>query len=379
MTVELVVEIYEASEIKMLQKLPIEILLKIFEFLPSVISVKNCRLVCKSWKQTVETLDILRNQTRLRINPFNMKEVLQSDIVQLIGEIKLEMFNIKDRKKLNLVLQKIHTMDLRLENLNLSCQNGVDPRKLAALFSNISKLTISDVTFWNNTRSSGWHHILSDILTRENLALQSMHVNGSRKIENVDLSLFAASISRLSKISIKIHDPNYSEALLESIVENQLVNLNVLNLRYSHLQNVDREVLANAVVKVREVNLYGTGLTSDQQECIYQIIDKCDSNSLLLKVLDLRSNHEIESYDFLNSFLKLMDFKASLKKDQVKAIFDKICETKQVTLLRCLILPTDEYWEPDDYPEELLLNIRNKLEICQWGNIPSFKQYAIHM
>ena len=122
------VEIYEELEIKMLQILPIEILLKIFEFLPTVISIKNCRLVCKSWKETVETLDILRNQTRLRMNPFNMKEALQSDILQLIGEVKLEMFNIKDRKQLNSDLQKNHTMDLRLENLNLSCQNGVDPR-----------------------------------------------------------------------------------------------------------------------------------------------------------------------------------------------------------------------------------------------------------
>ena len=64
----------------------------------------------------MENHDLLKKTTRIRIDPFKMKEVLKSDFIQLIGEIKLEMFNVKDRKKLNSVLVKIHNLDLRLDN-----------------------------------------------------------------------------------------------------------------------------------------------------------------------------------------------------------------------------------------------------------------------
>lgn len=329
----------------MLQILPNEILLKIFQFLPIVTSVKNRRLVCHDWKKAVENLGLLRSQTRIRIDPFNMKEVFKTDFVQLIGELKRDMFMIKDRRKLNSILEKIYNLDLMLDNLNLSCQNGIDPRKLTNLFSNISKLTISDVTFWDNNRSTGWYQILWDILTREKLMLTSLHVNGNRKLENVDLDTFSAALCRLSEC--------------------------LLFQRYCHFGSQ-----SNAVVQVEEINLFGTGLTSGQQDCIFQMIERCDTKTLVLKKLDLRSNHKIEPNIILGSCIKLLDFKVTLHKNQVTAIFDKIFETENMTL-KFITLPIDEDWEPGEYPEERLAIIRNKLEICQWGNKLQLKQYAM--
>ena len=364
------VSVFENEE-QQVRLLPDEIYLHIFQYL-NLSNLKRVRLVCHYWKWLVSQSGQL-TKSRVILNIINMEEVLNSDIVKDVGELKYDRDYLLDSRAINTLIYYIKWKSLpKLKCLDLTCSLPVnrmvkefkyayfDHCCLLQLFSLLPVVKISHQKF----RDRAEEEIFSHILNSNNLRLKCLHFHfNCLPRSKVNPETFSAGASKLSEIRFSFLSLELCQALFEYIIRSSDINLTKMSIESKFLEKMDPVLMAEAVCKIQSVSLRNSYLREQHLIAVLTKIANCEQN---VKLEHLNISHTIKLFRcevdkdlFSTAALNLVSLKADCNFGQTLGILDKIYENNSFKLENlALLTPLPR----EGYPLDKLAVVESKLK-----------------
>ena len=131
--------------------------------------------------------------------------------------------------------------------------------------------------------------LLEAILAEEELVLESLNMLYN-DLSDVNDQLLAEAVVRIK--SAKLCNTRLTTeqiaTLLQTILAEKELAVESLDMRANNLREVDGQLLAGAVVRIKSVKLCNTRLTTDQMTTLLQVI--LAEKDLVIESLDMRGN-----------------------------------------------------------------------------------------
>ena len=352
--------------------LPDEIYLHIFQFL-DLGNLKRVRLVCHRWKWLVRQSGHL-TKSRVILNIINMEEVLNSDIVKDVGELKYDRDYLLDSRTINTLIYYIKCKSLpKLKCLDMTYSlppvNRMvrefkyayfDHEDFLQLFSLLPVVKISHQKF----RDRAEEEIFSHILNSNNLRLKCLHFHfNCLPRSKVNPETFSAGASKLSEIRFSFLSLELCQALFEYIIRSSNINLTKMSIESKFLEKMDPVLMAEAVCKIQSVSLRNSYLREQHLIAVLTKIANCEQN---VKLEHLNISHtvklfrcEVDKDLFSTAALNLVSLKADCNFGQTVGILDKIYESNSFKLENLALLTP---FPREGYPLEKLAVVESKLK-----------------
>ena len=352
--------------------LPDEIYLHIFQYL-DLSSLKRVRQVCHRFKWLVRQSGHL-TKSRVILNIINMEEVLNSDIVKDVGELKYDRDYLLDCRVICTLIYYIKSKSLpKLNCLDLTYSlppvNRMvrefkyayfDHEDLLQLFSLLPVVKISHQKF----RDRAEEEIFSHILNSNNLRLKCLHFHfNCLPRSKVNPETFSAGASKLSEIRFSFLSLELCQALFEYIIRSSDINLTKMSIESKFLEKMDPVLMAEAVCKIQSVSLRNSYLREQHLIAVLTKIANCEQN---VKLEHLNISHtvklfrcEVDKDLFSTAALNLVSLKADCNFGQTVGILDKIYESNSFKLENLALLTP---FPREGYPLEKLAVVESKLK-----------------
>ena len=352
--------------------LPDDIYLHIFQYL-DLSSLKLVRQVCHRWKWLVRQSGHL-TKSRVILNIINMEEVLNSDIVKDVGELKYDRDYLLDSRTINTLIYYIKCKSLpKLKCLDMTYSlppvNRMvrefkyayfDHEDFLQLFSLLPVVKISHQKF----RDRAEEEIFSHILNSNNLRLKCLHFHfNCLPRSKVNPETFSAGASKLSEIRFSFLSLELCQALFEYIIRSSNINLTKMSIESKFLEKMDPVLMAEAVCKIQSVSLRNSYLREQHLIAVLTKIANCEQN---VKLEHLNISHtvklfrcEVDKDLFSTAALNLVSLKADCNFGQTVGILDKIYESNSFKLENLALLTP---FPREGYPLEKLAVVESKLK-----------------
>ena len=358
---------------KQTSPLPNEIYFHIFKYL-DLASLKCVRLVCHHWKWLVRQSRHL-TKSRVILNILNMEDVMKSEIVQDVDELKYDRDYLLDTRVINTLIYYIKWIcPPRLKCLDLTCSLPVnygpwikevkyayfDHEDLLQLFSLLPVVKISHQKF----RDRAEEEIFSHILNSSNLRLKCLHFHfNCLPRSKVNPDTFSAGASKLSEIKFSFLSLELCQALFEYIIRSTDIQLTKMSIESKFLEKMDPDTMAEAVCKVKSVSLRNSYLREQHLIAILMKIANCEEN---VKLEHLDISHTIKLFRcevdqdlFSTAAVNLVSLKADCNLGQTVSILDKIYDSNSSKLENLALLTP---FPREGYPLEKLAVVESKLK-----------------
>ena len=353
--------------------LPDEIYFHIFQYL-DLTSLKSARLVCHHWKWLVRQSRHL-TKSRVTLNIINMEDVLKSEIVQDVEELKYDRDYLFDTRVIRTLIYYVRWMSpSKLKCLDLTCSlpvnNGawikelkyayIDHEDLIELFSLLPVVKISHQKF----KDGAEEEIFSHILNSNNLRLKCLHFHfNCLPRSKVNPETFSAGASKLSEIKLSFLSRELCQALFEYIIHSTDIQLVKMGIESKFLEKLDPKLMARAVCKLKSVSLRNSYLREQHLIAILMKISNCEED---VKLEHLDISHTIKLFRcevdqdlFSSAAVNLVSLKADCNSGQTVSILDKIYESNSSKLENlALLTPVPR----EGYPLEKLAVVESKLK-----------------
>ena len=363
------ISVFENEE--QVSPLPDEIYFHIFQYL-DLGSLKCVRLVCHHWKWLVRQSGHL-TKSRVTLNIINMEEVLNSEIVQDVGELKYDRDYLLDNRVITTLIYYIKCYSLtKLKCLDLTCSLPVnrmvkefkyayfDHEDLLQLFSLLPVVKISHQKF----RDRAEEEIFSHILNSNNLRLKCLHFHfNCLPRSKVNPETFSAGASKLSEIRFSFLSLELCQALFECIIRSSDITLAKMSIESKFLEKMDPVLMAEAVCKIKSVSLRNSYLREQHLIAVLTKIANCEQD---VKLEHLNISHTIKLFRcevdkdlFSTAALNLVSLKADCNFGQTVGILDKVYESNSSKLENLALLTP---FPREGYPLEKLAVVESKLK-----------------
>ena len=374
--------------------LPLEIYEKIFSYL-KLSDLKECTLVSREWLDSLE-VPVFWRRSVLVVSPENCKDLPHSRRIRVMEFIKVGnfenvfshheairkslaeisrleglalktlkfsgyKFGVKislplDLQSLSLLTKKVVTLDLsmvnlqteelqvifealtgeqktRLRRLNIRkspvTQLSLTPAQLADVPANkLEELNMSG-TLPTPDQVTG---ILQEIISTNKTSLRSLNIASNPSVGLVCKDLLRKAVSRLREVNLTGTnlDTQQIEGVLREVASSNTTTLERLCLGSVDMSEVDSAVIGVAACKLKKVQLWNTNLQLLQLNEIFKIILKTETGKRL-RFLDLEGNdvHSVSPETLGKAVLSLTSanlHNCKVTAGQVDFIFDRLAE-----------------------------------------------------
>ena len=209
----------------------------------------------------------------------------------LLGKVAEEMESL-DLSRTNLSTKQLKVLltaasdDLsELMNLDIGSNDisSIHPKLLARAINQLELATISDCSLTTEQAEAIC------------LEFDNVPILSELNIDHNDLSLMNSQLLSRVAHEVKIVDISWcslkteqAAALfteIQTLTQRNIFRMKYLNIQGNNLSELSPELLAKAIVKFNEIELFSTSLTKKQLRAIFKAIDK--ANNLLLKTMTL--------------------------------------------------------------------------------------------
>ena len=274
-----------------MDKLPVEMLLKIFE-LVSYEDLKNVVLVCRRWREIGETprlwssfpvivktrnmsvmSEILRSRRMKQLEKLRIESTLSEEVSQtIIDHPVLRKFKLSggnDKQAIISVLNVICSRGYKGTVLDMSENDmfDIDPELLAKVVTKLQKLEIN-CTELTLQQAAAIFTAVSEESTMIELDISDNDLSG------VDPELLAKAVNNLTTLYIENTNLTLqqTEAILTAVSEgSKMIKLNIVE---NNMSGVDPGLLAKAVNKLETLDIELTQLTHQQAAAILSAVSE---------------------------------------------------------------------------------------------------------
>ena len=352
--------------------LPDEVYCNIFKYL-DLKSIKSVRLVCHHWKLVVRQYRLL-TKTRVILNMINMEDILNSDILQDVDELKYDRDYVLDNRVMKALLHHIQLSNPKLRCLDLTCPLPVnsgprikelkyayfDHEDLIQLFSLLPAVKLSHQRFRDGAEEEIFTHILNSNILR--IKCLHFHFNCLPR-SKLDPGIFSAGASKLSEIKFSFLSQELCQALFEYIISSNDVQLVKMSIESKFLEKIDPDIMAAAVCKIQSVSLRNSYLREQHLNAVLTKVANCEDH---VKIEHLNISHTIKLFRsevdqdlFSTAAMNLISLKADCSLGQTVSILNRIYETKSIKLENLALLTP---FPREGYPREKLAVVEAKLK-----------------
>ena len=353
--------------------LPEELYILIFQYL-DLNSIKCVRLVCHHWRWLVRQSHQL-TRSRVTLNIINMEDVLNSEIVKCVNELKYDRDYLLDNRVMSTLVYHIQCMKpLNLKCLDLTCplpvNNGpwvkelkyayFDHEAIIQLFSLIPVVKISHQKF----RDGAEEEIFSHILNSNKLRLKCLHFHfNCLPRSKVNPETFSSGVSKLSEIKFSFLSLELCQALFEYIIRSTDIQLAKMSIESKFLQKMDPDLMADAVCKIQSVSLRNSYLREQQLIAVLTKISNCEQD-IKLEHLDISYTIkllrcEVDQDLFATAAMNLVSLKADCNFRHTLSILNKIYESNGFKLENLALLTP---FPRKMYPLDKMAVVESKLK-----------------
>ena len=274
----------------------------------------------------------MKQLKKLRIISTLSEEVSQTIINHpVLREFKLSRKN--DKQTIISVLNVICSREYKGTVLDMSENNmlDIDPELLAKVVTKLQKLNIDVRNDFRHTNIT--HQQAAAILTAvsEGSTLTELKI-GYNNLSGVDLELLAKVVTNLDTLNLKYTKLTQQQIASVITSASKGSKLKKLNISENDLSGVDPGLLAKAVVNLETLDIGNTKLTQQQAAVIFSGV--CEGSRL--NVLNISDNNlsEVEPELLAKTVIKLkkLDIRYSdITKQQASVILTAISEGRRLT------------------------------------------------
>ena len=234
---------------------------------------------------------------------------------------------------------------MKLETLNISDVDlrDVDSQLLASSVARVKNVNISGTylttdqvnTLCRTIIDTGILDIMDIVAIKK---LETLNMSYNVDLSDVDSQLLAKAAVRLKKVDISdtCLTTDQANTLCRTIIEEEesVKKLEALNMILGNLSGVDSQLLANAVVRVKSVDISGTHLTTDQVNTLCQNIVVEEESVKKLESLNMIKEdfRDVDTQLLANAVVRVKNVDISnthLTTDQVNTICRTIIEEEE--------------------------------------------------
>jgi len=338
-------------------------------------AIKKAVLVSRTWRRVLETPKFW-TKVILKVDNGNVSEVRKSKIIKLVSRIEFEVvsrnkkylrtFERLIRAVVNNELSQLKTITTRTTGFRYDL-SSISPELLSQAVVRLEECDLND----SKLSSEQVKAVLEKIIDTEDLKLKrffcflnllkipadlimkaSIKLEGTNVYSSLDSGLdwikfvaespimklkslvthtygvppdvLAAALVRVENVKAVVRSADQSLALFTKIVTSERIKLRKLDTRFNDLSHISSHTMAEAVVRLENVNLTETSLTPDQVQSIFTKISNCEN--LKLTELDISDNilSSVPADVLVKAISRLERVNmsnTSLTRDQVTAIF----------------------------------------------------------
>merc|ERR1719203_633460 len=249
--------------------------------------------------------------------------------------IQLEEVDLRNTKlsteQITSILTCISTDDNKLKKWNLydNDLSGVEPEALARGLMQLEEVNLS----WTKLSTEQITRILTNIAQEDTkLKKLNLDINDLSGVEAEDLARATIQLEEVNLSDTKLRTEQITSILTKNAQED--TKLKKLDLEGNDLSDVEPEALAKAFMQPEEVHLGGTKLGTEQITSILTSIGQEDTS---LKKLNLKWNNlsNVEPEALVRAFIKLEEVnlaRTKLSTEQITSILTNIEEAKLIKL-----------------------------------------------
>ena len=311
----------------------------------------------------------------LNYKPFNgFLDISQRDLSRVSTELLTKLFTVINwvfMKKITLTEEQIsqifHSIE-QSEKLKLNCLysistslSAVSPSSLARAAVRLKKLELYEAGLTSAQAAA----LFSLLVERAECGLEYLEL-GHNNLSEVPAEVLASAVVRVQEVKLSHCSLTFaqSEAILLRIAEaGAVTRLSVLDLHGNNLATVPPATISAALLRLAQVEVHMTELTSEQVVAIFQRIASQDSPELKLKKLVIWSNDlsTVPSESLSKASVKLEEvslFLTRLTRDQVNALLTRIVETDDLKLRSLDVCDNDL----SSVPRSVLVEVVRKMQ-----------------
>ena len=325
-------------------------------------SVKKVRLVSRQWKSEIEHPKFWVNMF-MRVGYSNVSEVMESRIIKLVDKIKIGILasttTVEMLKKLfhAVVLSQLPQLKIiRQFSVSSQCDlSSIDPELLSQAVLRLEEFYVEVKLTTDQKRA-----ILDKIIETEELKLKRFYYEDYTDgfpVDDISPDVVASSLVRLEDVGVKLSwDPVL--ALFNKIASDENIKLLKLSTEViTNLSHIPADTMAEAVVRLKEIDVNDTFLTPEQVQSIFNKIANCEN--LKLTHLNIRRNDlssvPVDVLVEAISRLETVDLRNThLNPDQAETIFHKIANCEKLKLTKLKIFDNDLSSVPADVLAEAI-------------------------
>ena len=267
---------------------------------------------------------------------------------------KLKNLDIDQNRLIKISPDLLASAVNNLEGVVLSKLTTVQTARLfdvMSKFSNLTHLSIQDVSFLGNTETGP---ILS-----YNVDLEDLQNPGLNEL-GVDEDMIARAINNLTSVDLSFGSFNESQAQKIFNLMSNKTCLKEIFLQQCDLISVNHLILSKAIIKLEKVFLHSANLSKSQILSIFsQLKEKTNIKDFDLSNNDLSLIQPATMADVVYKLEKVFLTDATLTVDQLLAIFNKIAENPSYSNLLLLDVTRNDVSEID---EALLQRVKKAVD-----------------
>lgn len=303
-----------------------------------------------------------------------------SKMDSLADEVSLVIYGYLNVKDL-LVMRKVSvrharlTMDKKMwTSISRSMELFRDERYFTGkggsetLLANLQDISGENLA-WLVCRVQAWEvqqaqctAVFSAILTGEDLNLENITISPIN-LGNVDADLLAGALTRMKTVTLIANlTTSQATAFFQAILTQEERQLDNLTIHFNSLEEVDGELLAGAVTRMKTVNLNYTSLTASQTTDICHAIQAADEELELEELTMEMGNNQLSEVDrdlLAGAVVRIktvyLGVNTPLSKAYATAILHAILGEKN------LVLKKLSMWIPKNLEPDLVATVKGKV------------------